>query len=62
MEAAMKQTELSGNELLSHVQAFVDDYSIETTTHDEAKFDEITAELRAGTRVYVAHVPGTPIE
>ncbi|MGD8339682.1 MAG: methylenetetrahydrofolate reductase [Gammaproteobacteria bacterium] len=63
MEAAMEQTQhLSGNELLSHVQTFVDDYSIETTTHDEAKFDEISAELRPGTRVYVAHVPGTPID
>lgn len=63
MEAAMKVTEqLSGDELLGHVRAFVDDYSIEATTHDEGKFDEIAAELRPGTRIYVAHVPGTPID
>ncbi len=59
----MNETQqLSGAELLAHVQAFVADYSIETTTHDEGKFDEIAAELKAGTRVYVAHVPGTPID
>jgi len=63
MEAAMKETlQLSGDELLSHVRAFVEDYSIEMTTHDESKLDEITAELKPGTRVYVAHVPGTPID
>jgi methylenetetrahydrofolate reductase (NADPH) len=37
-------------------------YSIEATTHDEAKFDEIAAELAPGTRMYIAHVPGTPID
>ena len=54
--------QLSGTALLEQIQAFMADYSIETTTHDEAKFDEIAAELRPGTRVYVAHVPGTPID
>lgn len=63
MEAAMDETQkLSGPELLEHVQNFVNDYSIEATTHDEAKFDEIVSELNAGTRVYIAHVPGTPID
>ncbi|MDX1562778.1 MAG: hypothetical protein R3305_07610, partial [Gammaproteobacteria bacterium] len=54
--------QLSGDSLREHVQNFLSDYSIETTTHDEAKFDEIAAELKPGTRVYVAHVPGTPID
>jgi len=54
--------QLTGTALLEQIQAFMADYSIETTTHDEAKFDEIVAELRPGTRVYVAHVPGTPID
>lgn len=63
MEAAMNETpSLTGDELLAAVQAFASGYSIETTTHDEAKFDEIAAELSPGTRVYVAHVPGTPID
>lgn len=53
---------LTGDALREHVQRFLEDYSIEATTHDNAKFDEIAAELRPGTRVYVAHVPGTPID
>jgi methylenetetrahydrofolate reductase (NADPH) len=55
-------SKLSQAELLASIQRFFADYSIETTTHDEAKFDEITAELKPETRVYVAHVPGTPID
>lgn len=63
MEAAMSEIpNLSGDALVAAVQGFVSDYSIETTTHDEGKFDEISAELKSGTRVYVAHVPGTPID
>jgi methylenetetrahydrofolate reductase (NADPH) len=57
-----EQQKLTGNELLAQVQGFLDGYSIEATTHDEAKFDEIVAELKPGARIYVAHVPGTPIE
>ena len=53
---------LSGGELLGQIRAFVADYSIEATTHDEANFNEIASQLSPGTRVYVAHVPGTPIE
>jgi methylenetetrahydrofolate reductase (NADPH) len=63
MEAAMDETvQLGGAALAEQIQNFFADYSIETTTHDEAKFDEITAELKPGTRVYIAHVPGTPID
>ena len=54
--------QLAGVELLEQVQRFMAQYSIEATTHDGAKFDEIAAELAPGTRVYVAHVPGTPID
>lgn len=53
---------LEGDELLEQIRSFMSDYSIEATTHDEARFDEIAAELRPGTRVYVAHVPGTSID
>lgn len=63
MEAAMNESQsVSGEELRQHIQGFFANYSIETTTHDEAKFDDIVAELAPGTRVYVAHVPGTPID
>jgi methylenetetrahydrofolate reductase (NADPH) len=63
MEAAMNETrQVAGAELLDAIQGFLADYSIEATTHDESRFDEIAAELRPGTRVYVAHVPGTPID
>jgi methylenetetrahydrofolate reductase (NADPH) len=53
---------LAGPALLDAIRDFMADYSIEATTHDEAKFEEIVAELKAGTRVYIAHVPGTPID
>lgn len=63
MEAAMKEAQgLSGEELVAAIKRFAADYSIEATTHDEAKFDEIAAELSPGRRVYIAHVPGTPID
>jgi methylenetetrahydrofolate reductase (NADPH) len=63
MEAAMNETQkLAGADLLEQIQRFFASYSIEATTHDESKFDEIAAELKPGTRVYVAHVPGTPID
>jgi methylenetetrahydrofolate reductase (NADPH) len=59
----MKQTQgLSGNDLVAAIRRFAADYSIEATTHDEARFDEIAGELKPGTRVYVAHVPGTPLD
>lgn len=59
----MSETQgLRGEDLVAAIQRFAADYSIEATTHDEAKFDEITAELASGTRVYIAHVPGTPID
>jgi methylenetetrahydrofolate reductase (NADH) len=53
---------MSGSQLLGDIQQFMSDYSIEATTHDASKFDEIRAVLKAGTRIYVAHVPGTPID
>lgn len=59
----MSQAEkLSGPELLEQIRLFMANYSIEATTHDAPKFDEITAELAPNTRIYIAHVPGTPID
>jgi methylenetetrahydrofolate reductase (NADPH) len=63
VDAVMSEAQrLSGEDLVAAIQRFAADYSIEATTHDEAKFGEITAELAGGTRVYIAHVPGTPID
>jgi methylenetetrahydrofolate reductase (NADPH) len=52
----------ANDQLREAISAFVRDYSIEITPHDEAKLDAIRAELAAGTAVYVAHPPGTPID
>ena len=54
--------QLSGKDLLARCQGFLAGFSIEATTHDVAKFDEIAAEVKPGSRIYVAHVPGTPID
>jgi methylenetetrahydrofolate reductase (NADPH) len=62
MEAIMTDGQLTGDALVEQIRDFLSDYSIETTTHDTGRFDAIVAELKAGTRVYIAHVPGTPID
>lgn len=44
------------------VEAFLQDYSIEVMPRTAAKVDDFRDLLPAGTRVYVAHIEGTPIE
>jgi methylenetetrahydrofolate reductase (NADPH) len=44
------------------VEAFLQDYSIEVMPRTAAKVDDFRALLPAGTRVYIAHIEGTPIE
>jgi len=53
---------LTAEELQQAIVDYLRTYSIEATPHDAAKLDEIAAELPPGTRVYVAHPPGTPID
>lgn len=53
---------LSEEQLREAITSFVDNYSIEVTPHDESKWDEIRAELRPGTAVYVAHPPGMSLD
>jgi methylenetetrahydrofolate reductase (NADH) len=53
---------LSPDVLKEAIRSFLSGYSIETTPHDVAKFDEIKAVLPAGTAVYIAHPPGSPID
>ncbi|MEM6759562.1 MAG: methylenetetrahydrofolate reductase [Pseudomonadota bacterium] len=44
------------------VEAFLNGYSIEVMPRTAAKVEDFRALLPAGTRVYIAHIEGTPIE
>ncbi|MCU9837141.1 methylenetetrahydrofolate reductase [Ruegeria sp. WL0004] len=44
------------------VEAFLKDYSIEVMPRTAEKVEDFRALLPAGTRVYIAHIEGTPIE
>ncbi|MCC1491893.1 methylenetetrahydrofolate reductase [Cognatishimia sp. F0-27] len=44
------------------VEAFLDGYSIEVMPRTAAKVEDFRALLPEGTRVYIAHIEGTPIE
>ncbi|HGG03913.1 MAG TPA: methylenetetrahydrofolate reductase, partial [Aliiroseovarius sp.] len=44
------------------VEAFLNGYSIEVMPRTAAKVEDFRALLPQGTRVYVAHIEGTPIE
>ncbi len=44
------------------VEAFLKDYSIEVMPRTAEKVEDFPALLPAGTRVYIAHIEGTPIE
>ncbi|WP_210321242.1 methylenetetrahydrofolate reductase [Aquibium microcysteis] len=50
----------AGSEVLTG--AFVEGYSIEVMPRTAAKIDDFKALLPTGTRVYIAHIEGTPIE
>jgi methylenetetrahydrofolate reductase (NADPH) len=52
----------TNEELRKAISAFLTDYSIEATPHDEAKLDEIRSVVPPGTCVYIAHPPGVPID
>ena len=44
------------------LEAFLDGYSIEVMPRTAEKVEDFTSLLPAGTRVYIAHIEGTPIE
>ena len=44
------------------VEAFLKGYSIEVMPRTAAKVEDFRDHLPAGTRVYIAHIEGTPIE
>lgn len=52
----------SGSETSASVEAFLKGYSIEVMPRTAAKIDDFRALLPEGTRVYIAHIEGTPIE
>jgi methylenetetrahydrofolate reductase (NADPH) len=45
-----------------NISAFLDGYSIEVMPRTAEKVEDFKAILPAGTRVYIAHIEGTPIE
>ncbi|UWR23971.1 methylenetetrahydrofolate reductase [Sulfitobacter sp. S190] len=45
-----------------HVEAFLRNYSIEVMPRTAEKVDDFADLLPAGTRVYIAHIEGTPID
>jgi methylenetetrahydrofolate reductase (NADPH) len=55
-----KKQETFGNP--AQVEAFLDGYSIEVMPRTAEKVEDFRALLPAGTRVYIAHIEGTPIE
>jgi methylenetetrahydrofolate reductase (NADPH) len=56
-----KKTE-SGTIVTPEVEAFLDGYSIEVMPRTAEKVDDFRELLPEGTRVYIAHIEGTPIE
>jgi methylenetetrahydrofolate reductase (NADPH) len=57
---ATPETPATGSEAL--LGSFVEGYSIEVMPRTAAKVDDFKALLPDGTRVYIAHIEGTPIE
>ena len=55
-----KEPETTG--LNTEMEAFLKDYSIEVMPRTAAKVEDFRDLLPAGTRVYIAHIEGTPIE
>ena len=53
------ETEVTVN---PEVEAFLQDYSIEVMPRTAQKVEDFRELLPAGTRVYIAHIEGTPIE
>ena len=46
----------------SSINKFLDGYSIEVTPNAAAKIDNFSDVLPNNTRIYIAHIEGTPIE
>jgi methylenetetrahydrofolate reductase (NADPH) len=57
-----KNKELEETTINPQMEAFLKDYSIEVMPRTAEKVEDFTALLPTGTRVYIAHIEGTPIE
>ena len=57
-----KSKETSDRTVNPQIEAFLKDYSIEVMPRTAEKVDDFKDLLPAGTRVYIAHIEGTPIE
>lgn len=57
-----KSKETPGTTVNPEVEAFLKDYSIEVMPRTAEKVEDFRDLLPAGTRVYIAHIEGTPIE
>jgi len=57
-----KKTEAGPLPVNPAVEAFLQDYSIEVMPRTAEKVEDFTSLLPHGTRVYIAHIEGTPIE
>jgi methylenetetrahydrofolate reductase (NADPH) len=57
-----RKAEAAPRPALPEVEAFLNGYSIEVMPRTAAKVEDFRALLPKGTRVYIAHIEGTPIE
>ena len=57
-----KKEPVMGRTVLPEVEAFLKEYSIEVMPRTAEKVEDFRDLLPAGTRVYIAHIEGTPIE
>jgi methylenetetrahydrofolate reductase (NADPH) len=57
-----KKEEAAPKGVNPQLEAFLDGYSIEVMPRTAEKVEDFTALLPKGTRVYIAHIEGTPIE
>lgn len=57
-----KKTDTTPDEVNPAVESFLQDFSIEVMPRTAEKVEDFRALLPEGTRVYIAHIEGTPIE
>ena len=57
-----KREEMTPNPAAPELEAFLQDYSIEVMPRTAEKVEDFRDLLPEGTRVYIAHIEGTPIE
>jgi methylenetetrahydrofolate reductase (NADPH) len=57
-----RKKEAAPDEVNPQIESFLQDYSIEVMPRTAEKVEDFRALLPQGTRVYIAHIEGTPIE